>query len=258
MSAGNSDKMITAEIRTKDGEVILIDAADVDLVRDYVWTVRRGPFGHQYAQASWKTKKVLLHRLIMNPGADQSVDHINNNGLDNRRCNLRLCTHAENMRNRKKHKNNSSGFKGVYPEGNRWSARITSNGVRHNLGVFETREEAHAAYVAGAQRLHGAFANPGDLEEFDTEDVPGEKVVVPVPERISSLSPTQKEILELIASGFMPVEICSQLGIAPTTVSTHLKRIKAKIGAKSTIHAAVMWARATDAAIAEYDSWGKV
>jgi len=57
--------------------------------------------------------KEYLHRLIMNPPANIQIDHKNLNKLDNRRCNLRICTHSQNGMNRGKQKNNTTGFKGI-------------------------------------------------------------------------------------------------------------------------------------------------
>lgn len=90
------------------------------------------------------------------------VDHINGNGLDNRRCNLRVCSHGENMRNRTMNRNNRSGYKGVYfdpdKNGRPWRAQIRANGRKHSLGRFDTAEQAYEAYQKAAERLHGEFA----------------------------------------------------------------------------------------------------
>lgn len=89
------------------------------------------------------------------------IDHANGNGLDNRLSNLRAASQAQNLQNRGKQTNNTSGFKGVYlhSQNKRWVARITVNGRCHALGCYSTPEEAHAAYSAAALRLHGPFAH---------------------------------------------------------------------------------------------------
>ncbi|ABO57506.1 HNH endonuclease [Burkholderia vietnamiensis] len=91
------------------------------------------------------------------------VDHINGDPMDNRISNLRACTKAENGRNRRRNKGNRIGLKGVssHPNTSRWVARIQHGGKQHYLGMFDTPELAHAAYVAAAKRLHGEFANAG-------------------------------------------------------------------------------------------------
>ncbi|WP_161489491.1 HNH endonuclease [Sulfitobacter sp. EhC04] len=88
------------------------------------------------------------------------VDHVNGNPEDNRISNLRLASHAENMRNRKKNANNASGLKGVHwcRTYLRWFASICVNKKRINLGSYPTKEAAHEAYCEAAERLHGEFA----------------------------------------------------------------------------------------------------
>ena len=91
-------------------------------------------------------------------GDKSVVDHINGNGLDNRKANLRIASATENGRNRRRHSNNTSGFKGVKKDKGRWVANIGGSKNRIRLGSFETPEEAHAAYCEAANRLHGEFA----------------------------------------------------------------------------------------------------
>jgi len=87
------------------------------------------------------------------------IDHIDGNGLNNRLANLREATHAENLRNRGKQKNNSSGFKGVYWDrrGGKWRAQIMLNNRMKSLGSFETKEAAHDSYCAACAAFHGKF-----------------------------------------------------------------------------------------------------
>lgn len=86
------------------------------------------------------------------------VDHINNNRMDNRLCNLRLATGSQNQHNRPKNKN--SPYKGCNYDKRRkrWYSRISANRMTYNLGYFKTPEEAHAAYCEAARALHGEFA----------------------------------------------------------------------------------------------------
>jgi hypothetical protein len=93
---------------------------------------------------------------------DGQLDHINGDKTDNRICNLRLATPAENISNRGLQYNNSSGYKGVTRlKSGRWSANIRNDGCRNHLGTFDTAEQAHAAYCEAARDLHGEFANTG-------------------------------------------------------------------------------------------------
>lgn len=101
-----------------------------------------------------------MHRFIMDAPKGQQVDHINGNKLDNRKSNLRICSHSENLRNQRKPKDNKSGFKGVswHKGAKRWCAEIRSNGKRHHLGYFDTAEDAAKAYDIAATLIHGDYA----------------------------------------------------------------------------------------------------
>ena len=95
----------------------------------------------------------------MRAPAGLDVDHIDGDGLNNRRSNLRACTHTENGRNRKLSKNNTSGLKGVNArEAGKWQAMIKTSGRILHLGVFDSKMEAAKAYDAAALRLYGEFA----------------------------------------------------------------------------------------------------
>lgn len=98
------------------------------------------------------------------PGRWPLVDHRNGNGLDNRRSNLRLATQAQNMSNRGRPTNNTSGYKGVSAGRlGGWRAYITSRGKRLDIGTFASKEEAAEAYNAKALELHGEFARLNEI-----------------------------------------------------------------------------------------------
>lgn len=88
------------------------------------------------------------------------LDHVNGQPDDNRICNLREASRAENGMNRQRGKNNKSGYKGVHWHANNrsWRAQITACGRQRFLGSYSSAEEAHQAYVAAARELHGEFA----------------------------------------------------------------------------------------------------
>ena len=112
-------------------------------------------------QRDGKPKVVWMHREIMKAGDREFCDHINHNGLDNRRANLRLATRSRNAWNRRKAKIKSrSKYKGVswYNMGKRWNARIQVNRKAKFLGIFADEIEAAKAYDRAARKCFGEFA----------------------------------------------------------------------------------------------------
>jgi hypothetical protein len=101
-----------------------------------------------------------MHREIAGPGPGQVVDHINHDGLDNRRCNLRVCSHAENVRNQRGQYGRSSRYKGVSRDRRlgKWRAQIWHNGKHTYLGLHDSETAAAEAYNAKARELFGEFA----------------------------------------------------------------------------------------------------
>lgn len=100
-----------------------------------------------------------MHRAILGCDPALQIDHINGNGLDNRRCNLRFATASENARNRKVRADSASGIKGVriHPQTGKWNAHIAVHGKRRSLGCFLDKESAVAAYAKASAERHGEF-----------------------------------------------------------------------------------------------------
>ncbi len=147
----------------------LVDRADTDLVADRIWHPRSDNGGRViYAQTNivkpgGGRTTLQMHRLIMDAPKGVRVDHINHDGLDNRRCNLRLATHSENLRNQRLSRYNSTGRKGVRRRGNRYEARITIEGTTLYLGGFPDRDSASDAYDVAALEYHGEFALTNEM-----------------------------------------------------------------------------------------------
>ena len=158
------------EVGLTQGMVALIDEADFNLVSRFNWFAFNGSTSKTYyaktnvMRADGSRATILMHRLILGL-TDPRVhtDHIDGNGLNNQRANLRTCSNTENMRNRGAYANNKSGFKGVsfHKQSGRWRAYIKLTGKQKHLGYFPTPEAAYAAYCAAAAELHGEFANFG-------------------------------------------------------------------------------------------------
>lgn len=141
-----------ANIPVGGGRYALVDKADEAVVAAHTWTST-----DRYALATIDGRKVPMHRLIIGPPDNAFVDHEDGDGFNNQRHNLRICSHAENMRNRTK-VGGKSRFKGVYATSRRWRAEIRADGKKHSLGTYATEREAAAAYDKAAKELHGAFA----------------------------------------------------------------------------------------------------
>ena len=107
-----------------------------------------------------KRKIVLMHREILKVEKSQQVDHISGNVLDNRKSNLRIATHSQNMRNRKLQSNNSTGYKGVWynRKKDRFIATIKINGQSRTLKYCRTALEAAQIYNEKAVEIYGDFA----------------------------------------------------------------------------------------------------
>lgn len=151
------------EITLPNGSIAKIDREDLHLVEPYRWralVVKKGP-GYIYAVTTPPRQRatIYLHRLVLGAARGQLVDHINGDTLDNRRCNLRLCSVAQNAANSAKYlKPSSSQFKGVSRQGCKWAAQISTGGRARVLGRFDDEEVAARAYDAEASIVYGEFA----------------------------------------------------------------------------------------------------
>lgn len=146
------------------GYEAIIDAADVELVKGFLWCATTSKRHTVYAaradREGGRNGRILLHRVIAGSPVGMDVDHIDSNGLNNSRSNLRVATRSQNSYNQRVSKRNKSGVKGVHQhtQTGKWCAQIRAQGYREHLGSFDTVEEAHAAYKQAAARLHGQFA----------------------------------------------------------------------------------------------------
>lgn len=147
-----------------NGKEALIDLADFDRIAAFRWQFERREnreYARRTIERGGKFKVVRMHRFVLGlTDPKVLVDHINGDGLDNRRSNLRTCTNEENLRNRGPTVRNTSGYKGVWfnRSANNWRAYIRVNGKAHHLGAFGTAREAADAYDTAAIGHHGQFA----------------------------------------------------------------------------------------------------
>ncbi len=172
----------TVKIFLTHGNVALIDWVDLPKVAPYTWHTTFASCGLRYARTNVKQedgryKGVPMHRLIQDVPTGMVTDHINHNGLDNRRCNIRVATLQENSWNAAR---KSSHFAGVVYRAGRplkklyhgrtrvllrkpWQTFIGHNGHQINLGCFATEEAAARAYNAKALELRGPLANLNEV-----------------------------------------------------------------------------------------------
>jgi len=162
-------------IQLTQGQVAIVDDEDYEWLSQWKWTAdwssktssfraRRNVY-----RKSKKPTVIRMARVILNlkTGDKRQVDHINHNTLDNRRCNLRICTNQQNARNRYKRKKNNRGHKvtsnfiGVCwsKQNKKWIAQITDRGKHFHLGSFNSEIEAAKAYDKKAIELSNEFAN---------------------------------------------------------------------------------------------------
>ncbi len=137
---------------TKGKEAIVDD----DFLSIHKWCAKDFKNKFYAARRGPENTTILMSREIMDAPDNMEVDHINGNTLDNRRCNLRICTRSQNQYNRDSDKNSSSKYKGVsyIKKWNKWQAEI--NGMY--IGCFKTEEAAAREYDWYASKLHKEFA----------------------------------------------------------------------------------------------------
>lgn len=141
------------QIKLNNKVFCIVDDGDYKWLSKYHWS-----FSGRCAQVSLNKKHIKMHRMIMNTPKGLETDHINGDPLDNRRSNLRICTHAENIRNRKKNKN--SLFKGVYFDAHnkKWIVQIGHGLTHEHLGRFDDPVVAAKAYDKRAKEKYGEFS----------------------------------------------------------------------------------------------------
>ncbi len=158
------------EIPLTLGQSAKVSPEDYERIAAVSWHAHKDPKSKGfYARRCWreagKLRLEIMARVICGIGAGDKrrVDHINHDTLDNRRSNLRVCTHLENCQNRGAYSNNSSGFLGVsfHKHTGKYAARIRVNGKLMHLGLRQTPEEAHELYREAAKANFGQFSFSG-------------------------------------------------------------------------------------------------
>lgn len=167
LSGAITGDSIMKHIPLTQGKVAIVDDADYEWLNQWKWCAVKKKSGIFYASRGQGKATIAMHRQILNIPEGAQADHRNHDGLDNRKCNLRLCTPAENQWNQKPRKGISK-YKGVcllrgkthkgkqYKD--KWRAYIKKNQKTRWLGCFQNEIDAAEAYDKAAKELFGEFA----------------------------------------------------------------------------------------------------
>lgn len=146
----------------------IVSIEDSDLA-DLNWSVFQNRYAHRRITIDGKVYKARLHRVILSRKLgrellpDELVDHIDGDGFNNVRPNLRPANYTQNSTNQRKAKTNTSGYKGVYWNkfAKKWHVQIRHNNKRIHVGYFADIDDANEAAMRKREELHGDFANHG-------------------------------------------------------------------------------------------------
>lgn len=174
-------------IELTSGKVAIVDDENYETLKQHNWRFKKG-YAVRLVTKDGKKICLYMHREIMNTPKHLVVDHINLNGLDNRKENLRNCTHQQNSLNKRKHKRNTTGARGVVfcKRLGKFAAQIGFMYKHYHLGYFDNIEDAKNAYEIKSKELFGEFFNPHpDRQVGEENSLPSEKL-----ERLRSTNKT--------------------------------------------------------------------
>lgn len=149
-----------------------VDDADYGWLNRYKWCAIKNGYTFYAVRAiriNGKRTTLRMHRLILGliPGDGKETDHIDQNGLNNQRSNLRICSRSENNQNQQAIRGSTSQYKGISrsKSDKKWRARLYLNGQQKHLGYFPSETDAAVAYNRAAKKAFGEFARLNKIEE---------------------------------------------------------------------------------------------
>ena len=151
------------KIELTKGQFTLVDDNDFEWLNQFKWSCQKG---NKYAARRTNNRIIYMHRFIVNCPEKKEVDHINGNGLDNQRNNLRIVTSHQNHFNHKLIKTNKTGYHGVYwdKQMEKWGVGISIQGKHKALGYYNNIKEAASTYNKAAILYRGDFARLNNIE----------------------------------------------------------------------------------------------
>lgn len=155
-------KIIPVKLRNKKASVPMkVDDYDYEMLSKHRWCFDSHGYPMTGRKVDGKHKNYWAHKVIMECPESMTIDHIDRDVLNNQRSNLRIASKAENARNRKMHRGNTSGYKGVSwkAKNKKWQAQITKDGKGKYLGLFSSPIDASNAYQEAAKELFGEYAS---------------------------------------------------------------------------------------------------
>ncbi|MHC4573063.1 MAG: hypothetical protein ACYS76_02840 [Planctomycetota bacterium] len=157
--AANAQNQTPRLIPLTRGQFAIVDAEDYPRLSRFTWFAE-GTHKNYYAVRKENGKSIKMHRQITNAPDHLVVDHIDHNGLNNQKKNLRLCSFAQNCRNLRSTAPKTSKYKGVHwhKRLKKWAAQITSENKTHHLGYFHDQISAAKAYDKAAKLHHREYA----------------------------------------------------------------------------------------------------
>lgn len=161
-------KKESVKIPLTQGHYALIDKEDLSELSKYKFHIDKGYVStSKWIKEEKRVKHFRIHNILMAPSQGLEVDHINGDPLDNRKENLRIVTHSQNMMNSKISKNNTSGYKGVSFNiaRNKWQVHIMDNKKEKCVGYFNNKIEAAKVYNQEALKYYGEFAKLNYINE---------------------------------------------------------------------------------------------
>lgn len=156
------------KMKLTQNKYALVDDEDYELVSRWKWHAAKVSCRSNtlYAVTRIAGKTMYMHRLILNVPKGKVTDHINGDGLDNRRSNIRICSQKQNVANSKRARRGRSKYKGVYwhKAAKKWCVQLGRRGEnRKYLGLFEDEQAAALAYNKAAEELYGSYARLNEV-----------------------------------------------------------------------------------------------